>query len=37
VFLNEKAEEWMFDHNNPRPHESLNNKAPVDLLEELLN
>jgi len=25
------------DHNNPRPHESLNNKAPVDLLEELLN
>lgn len=34
--VREKAEEWMFDYNNHRPHESLNNRTPVDLLEELL-
>jgi putative transposase len=35
--VRQKAEEWMFDYNNHRPHESLNNKTPIDLLEELLN
>lgn len=35
--VREKAEEWMFDYNNHRPHKSLNNKTPSDLLEELLN
>jgi putative transposase len=33
----EKAEEWMFDYNNHRPHESLNNKTPADLLQEISN
>jgi putative transposase len=33
--VREKAEEWMFDYNNHRPHDSLNNKAPADLLMEL--
>lgn len=32
-----KAEEWMFDYNNHRPHDALNNKTPIDLLEEILN
>lgn len=32
--VRERAEEWMFDYNNHRPHEALNNRAPVDLLEE---
>ena len=35
--VREKAEEWMFDYINHRPHEVLNNRAPVDLLEEILN
>jgi putative transposase len=35
--VREKAEEWMLDYNNHRPHESLNNKTPIDLLEELIN
>jgi transposase InsO family protein len=25
--------EWMLDYNHERPHESLNYKAPADLLE----
>ena len=35
--VREKAEEWMLDYNNERPHKSLNNKTPTDLLEEILN
>lgn len=35
--VREKAEEWMFDYNNHRPHDALNHRAPVDLLEELLH
>lgn len=35
--VREKAEEWMFDYNNHRPHKSLKNRTPVDLLEELVN
>jgi putative transposase len=33
--VREKIEEWMLDYNYHRPHESLNYKAPVDLLEAL--
>lgn len=32
--VREKAEEWMFDYNNYRPHQALNFKSPVDLLLE---
>ena len=35
--VREKAEEWMFDYNNHRPHEALNNKTPADLLMEIGN
>lgn len=35
--VREKAEEWMFDYNHHRPHQALNNRAPVDLLEQILN
>jgi len=35
--VREKAEEWMFDYNNHRPHEALNNKTPADLLMEITN
>ena len=31
----EKAEEWMYDYNNLRPHKALNYKAPIDLLENV--
>ena len=31
--VREKIEEWMIDYNNHRPHESLNYRAPIDLLE----
>lgn len=30
--VREKIEEWMLDYNHDRPHESLNYRAPVDLL-----
>lgn len=32
----EKAEEWMYDYNNERPHKALNYRAPIDLLEEII-
>ena len=35
--VREKAEEWMMDYNQERPHEALNFKAPRDLLPELIN
>jgi len=35
--VREKAEEWMFDYNNHRHHEALNNKTPADLLQEISN
>lgn len=35
--VRQKAEEWMIDYNSHRPHEALNNKTPIDLLEEILN
>lgn len=35
--VREKAEEWMMDYNQERPHEALNFKAPRDLLQELIN
>lgn len=33
--VREKAEEWMLDYNNHRPHKALNFKAPADLLLEI--
>ena len=30
--VREKIEEWMMDYNHERPHESLNYRAPIDLL-----
>ncbi|WP_414691932.1 integrase core domain-containing protein [Pedobacter glucosidilyticus] len=30
--VREKAEEWMLDYNNHRPHKTLNFKIPADLL-----
>jgi putative transposase len=33
--LREKGEEWMFDYNNHRPHDSLNNNTPADLLQDI--
>jgi putative transposase len=33
--VREKIEEWMRDYNYDRPHESLNYRAPMDLLEAL--
>lgn len=30
--VREKIEEWMLDYNNDRPHESLNYRAPIDLI-----
>lgn len=33
--VREKIEEWMLDYNNHRPHESLDYRAPVDLLEAI--
>lgn len=30
--VREKIEEWMLDYNHDRPHESLNYRAPIDLL-----
>lgn len=35
--VREKADEWMYDYNNHRPHQALNFKTPVDLLDEILN
>lgn len=32
-----KAEEWMEDYNCNRPHQALNFKTPMDLLEEIMN
>lgn len=32
-----KAEEWMYDYNYQRPHQALNFKTPMDLLEEIRN
>ena len=32
----ERIEEWMVDYNYHRPHESLNYRAPVELLEAIL-
>lgn len=33
--VREKVEEWMLDYNHHRPHESLNYRAPIDLLEAI--
>lgn len=33
--VREKTEEWMLDYNHNRPHESLNYRAPMDLLEAI--
>lgn len=33
--VREKIEEWMIDYNNHRPHESLNYRAPIDLLDAI--
>ena len=33
--VREKAEEWMYDYNNYRPHTALNFKTPADLLLEI--
>ena len=33
--VREKIEEWMLDYNNHRPHESLDYRTPVDLLEAM--
>jgi putative transposase len=30
--VREKAEEWMYDYNNHRPHKALGFKTPADLL-----
>ncbi|WP_460924112.1 integrase core domain-containing protein, partial [Pontibacter brevis] len=35
--VREKAEEWRLDYNCHRPHQALNFRAPVDLLEEIVN
>lgn len=35
--VREKTEEWMFDYNNHRPHQALNFRTPVELLEEIVN
>lgn len=34
--VRERIEEWMVDYNYHRPHESLNYRAPVELLEAIL-
>ena len=34
--VREKAEDWMKDYNYQRPHQALNFKTPVQLLEEIL-
>jgi putative transposase len=33
--VREKVEEWMGDYNYHRPHQALNFKSPVDLLQEI--
>lgn len=33
--VREKIEEWMLDYNHHRPHEALDYRAPVDLLEAI--
>lgn len=33
--VREKAEEWRQDYNHHRPHQALNFRAPVELLEEI--
>lgn len=33
--VREKAEEWMYDYNNHRPHKALGFKTPADLLLEI--
>lgn len=33
--VREKIEEWMYDYNHERPHESLDYKVPIDLLETI--
>ncbi|WP_158453728.1 integrase core domain-containing protein [Pontibacter korlensis] len=35
--VRQKAEEWMEDYNHHRPHQALNFRTPVELLEELTN
>ena len=34
--VRELTEKWRVDYNYNRPHEALNNKAPMDLIEENL-
>lgn len=34
--VREKAEDWMIDYNYQRPHQALNFKTPVQLLEEIV-
>ena len=34
--VREKAEEWMIDYNNHRPHKALNYLTPNDLLPEIV-
>ncbi|MGA9650227.1 MAG: transposase, partial [Pedobacter sp.] len=33
--VREKVEEWMVDYNYHRPHQALNFKSPIDLLQEI--
>lgn len=33
--VREKIEEWMVDYNHHRPHESLEYRTPIDLLEAI--
>jgi len=33
--MREKAEEWMYDYNNYRPHKALGFKTPADLLLDI--
>ncbi|MBC8988026.1 transposase family protein [Pedobacter sp. N36a] len=35
--VREKAEEWMYDYNNHRPHKALGFKTPADLLLKISN
>jgi putative transposase len=35
--VRQKTKEWMFDYNPHRPHQALNFRAPIELLEEIAN
>lgn len=35
--VRQKSEEWMQDYNHHRPHQALNFRTPVELLEEVVN